>query len=259
MKIFDSLSHIKQDSSWYGTKHDSSIERLLKEFDKGLDKTLLVGMPDDNLDYLITIANKYKDKFVPIAPIIFDEDPSTEKLEKQIVYFKNVGFKGIKIHPRFLNTNLTNENIKEAINIAAKYNLVSLLCTVHRAPSKPLKRPLHDIIHEICDETNNSKIILLHGGYYDLLATSEVIRSFDNTLLDLSATLIRFQDTHILNDIIYLFKTFDRRVCIGSDFPEFIIEDVLSVIKNKVLKNHSIDKQKLENIYFNNLSKFIEQ
>jgi predicted TIM-barrel fold metal-dependent hydrolase len=258
MKIFDSLSHIKSDASWYGTEHDSSIEKLLKEFDKGLSKTLLVGMPDDEIEYLITIANQHKDKFIPIAPVIFDDDTSHEKLEKQILHYKNTGFKGIKIHPRFLNTNLTDENIKTTINIAGKYDLVSLLCTVHRAPSKPLKRPLHDVIHEICDETHDSKIILLHGGYYDLLATSEVIRSFENTLLDLSATLIRFQDTHILNDIVYLFKTFDRRICIGSDFPEFTIEDVLNIIKNKILNNNLIDKEKLENIYFNNLNKFME-
>lgn len=258
MKIFDSLSHIKLDGSWYGTKHNSSVERLLQEFDKGLNKTLLVGMPDDEIEYLITVSNQYRDRFVPIAPMVFDIDTSHEELEEQILNYKKLGFKGIKIHPRFLNTNLTDENIKHTIKIAGKYNLVSLLCTVHRAPSKPLKRPLHDIIHEICDETQDSKTILLHGGYYDLLATSEVIRSFENTLLDLSATLIRFQDTHILNDIIYLFKTFDRRVCIGSDFPEFTIEDVLNIIENKILHNNFIDKQKLENIYFNNLNQFME-
>lgn len=258
MKIFDSLSHIKKDGSWYGTNHNASLERLLKEFDKVLTKTLLVGMPNDDINYLIDIAKKYNDKFIPIAPIEFNSDTSLEELEIQISNYKDLGFRGIKIHPRFLNTNLADNKIIDSIKLAGKYDLVSLLCTVHRAPSKPLKRPLHDVIHEICDETQNSKTILLHGGYYDLLATSEVIRNFENTLLDLSATLIRFQDTHILTDIRYLFKTFDRRLCIGSDFPEFTIEDVLKIIKNKVIINNSIDKQKLENIYFNNLSRFME-
>jgi len=256
MKIFDSLSHIKKDGNWYGTKHDASIDRLLREFDTSLTKTLLVGMPDDDMEYLISTANQYKDKFVPIAPIVFDNDTAYEELEKQILNYKNLGFKGIKIHPRFLNTNLIDENIKNTIEIAGKYHLVSLLCTVHRAPSKPLKRPLSDVIHEICDETQNSKKILLHGGYYDLLATSEVIRSFENTLLDLSATLIRFQDTHILNDIKYLFKTFDKRLCIGSDFPEFSIKDVLLTIKKHNLD--IINDEKLKNIYFNNLYRFME-
>ncbi len=258
MKVFDSLTHIKKDGIWYGSKHDASLERLLKEFDENIVKALLVGMPDDDINYIIDAYNKHKDKFVPIAPIYFDNNTDSDQIEKQIIDFKGLGFKGIKIHPRFLNTNLIDKNIINSIELAGKYDLVSLLCTVHRAPSKPLKRPIHDVIHEICDETQKSKKILLHGGYYDLLATSEVIRSFENTLLDLSTTLIRFQDTHILNDIKYLFKTFDRRLCIGSDFPEFTIQDVLNTINNKVLNNHLIDTQKLENIYFNNLNNFME-
>jgi len=258
MKIFDSLSHIKKDGSWYGTEHDSSVFKLLNEFDRNLVKTLLVGMPEDDLDYLIQIAFTHQDKFIPIAPIIFDADINEDNLEGQIIKYKKMGFKGIKIHPRYLNTNLLNPNIIKSIKIAGKYDLVSLVCTVHRAPAKPLKRPLHDVIHEICDETQKCKTILLHGGFYDLLATSEVIRNFENTLLDLSATLIRFQDTHILNDVQYLFKTFDKRICIGSDFPESCIQDVLNVINTKVNHDNLIEKCKLENILYNNLDKFME-
>jgi predicted TIM-barrel fold metal-dependent hydrolase len=257
MKIFDSLSHIKKDAIWYGTQHDASLKRLLKEFEKELDKTLLVGMPNDDINYLIEVARKHDDKFVPIAPIKFNSNASLEGLEKQILNYKNLGFKGIKIHPRFLNTNLADNKIINSIKLAGKYELVSLLCTVHRPPSKPLKRPLSDMIHEICDETQNSKTILLHGGYYDLFATSEVIRSFENVLLDLSATLIRFQDTHLLNDVKYLFKTFDKRLCIGSDFPEYTVDDILDVINKKIIDS-DITSEKLENIYFNNLSKFMD-
>ena len=255
-KIFDSLSHIKKDGSWYETTHNSSVERLLKELGDGLTKTLLVGMPDDDLDYLINIANQHKKKFVPIAPIIFDKDTSCEKLEKHISDYKNIGFKGVKIHPRFLNTNLLDKKIIKTIQLAGEYNLVSLLCTVHKAPSKPLKRPIFDVIHEICDDTQKSKTILLHGGYYDLLATSEVIRFYENTLLDLSATIIRYQDTSIINDIKFLFKTFDKRLCIGSDFPEYTIKDVVSIIIKNNLQN--IEKEKLNNIFYNNLERIME-
>lgn len=257
LKIFDSLSHIKKDASWYGTHHDASLERLLKQFDKGLSKTLLVGMPNDDVSYLIEVAKKHSDKFVPIAPIEFDANTSLEELEKQISKYKDLGFKGIKIHPRFLNTNLTDKKIIDSIKLAGKYDLVSLLCTIHRAPSKPLKRPIFDVIHEICDETQKSKTILLHGGYYDLLATSEVIRSYENVLLDLSTTIMRFQDTSLIDDVRFLFKTFDKRVCIGSDFPEHTIYDVIKVIQ--LNKLNAITNAKLENIYFNNLASLFEK
>ena len=255
MNVFDSLSHIKRDGSWYDTHHDASLNRLLKEFDKGLTKTLLVGMPNDDINYLINVAKKYNDKFIPIAPVEFNSNSSLEELEKQISNYKNLGFKGIKIHPRFLHTNLTDNKIIESIKLAGKYDLISLLCTVHRPPSKPLKRPIFDIIHEICYETQKSKTILLHGGYYDVLATSEIIRVYENILMDLSTTIIRFQDTHIMNDIKFLFQTFDRRICIGSDFPEHSIHDIVSLINDKVIDKNFL-KNKLENILFNNLNDF---
>lgn len=256
MKIFDSLTHIKSDAQWYGSHHNASAERLLKEFENGTSKALLVGMPDDDIHYLISIAKMHSDKFIPIAPIIFDDSTAFHQLEEQIIYLQQMGFKGIKIHPRLLNINLTHPKIIEIIHLSGKYNLVSLLCTVHRSPSKPLKRPLSDIIHEICDETQNSKTILLHGGYYDLLATSELIRSYENVLMDLSATLIRFKDTSVIQDISFLFKTFDRRICIGSDFPEYTMSDIMQVIEEKKLND--IDSNKLENILYNNLYNYFQ-
>ncbi len=256
MKIFDSLSHIKKDGKWYETKYDASIGRLLKEFDKGLTKTILVGMPDDDIDYLLETANKYKEKFIPVAPVFFNEKTTNEEIEKQILNYKNMGFKGIKIHPRFLNTSLADKKIIDSIKIAGTHQLISLLCTVHRAPSRPLKRPVYDMLHEICDETKGSKTMLLHGGYYDLLATSEVIRFYENVLLDLSATIMRYQETSLAKDIEFLFHTFDKRICIGSDFPEYTIGEVIDVINRKVIVSGTIDNEKIEDIFYNNLDRF---
>lgn len=257
IKIFDSLTHIKEDGSWYDTDINSSMDRLLEQFDSSnLSKSLLVGMPGDNHEFLIDIAKKYNNRFIPISAIEFDNDASKEKLEKKILRLKTAGFKGIKIHPRLLKTNLNDDRISESISLANKHDIVSLVCTVHRHPSLPLKRPLSDAIHELCLRNSESKIILLHGGYYDLLATSEHIRNFENVLLDLSATIMRFKDTHIMQDIVYLFKSFDKRMCIGSDFPEFTIADVVNVVENHILKQHDIDEEKVKNIFFNNLNFF---
>ncbi|PID28832.1 MAG: hypothetical protein CSB55_03515 [Candidatus Cloacimonadota bacterium] len=255
MKIFDSLSHIKKDGNWFNTGHDAGAERLLKEFNGCLEKTLLAGMPGDDLDYLLRFCEKYPDKFIPIAPVIFHSETGDCELEEQISKYKQNGFRGIKIHPRLLNTDLTDHKIRKSVKLAGKYDLISLLCTVHKPPSKPLKRPVSDVIHEICDETQNCKLILLHGGYCDILATSEMVRSYENVLLDLSNTIMRFRDTHILSDIKFLFKTFDRRICIGSDFPEYSIYDVIDLIENRITyENFSNDKK--ENILFDNLNNF---
>ena len=42
-----------------------------------------------------------------------------------------------------------------------------------------------------------------------------------NVLLDLSNTLLRYQGSSLDRDIAWLFRSFDRRICIGSDYPDY--------------------------------------
>jgi len=258
--VVDSLTHVKEDGNWYNTHHDASVERLLTMFDRQYRKALLVGIPGDSSDYLLTVCQRYPDKFIPAAALEMGANDPVNRVEEKIINLGKKGFQGIKIHPRRLNMNLSHPNISRAIGLAGKHNLVSLLCTVHRPPLLPLKRPVYDILYQICqnNQNNKSKILLLHGGYFEILATSEMVRDFENVLLDLSVTIIRFQDTHLMEDIRFLFKTFDRRLCIGSDFPEYTMKDVLRVIREKEL-HRNLGREKLENIFSGNLLKFFNE
>lgn len=256
--LVDSLTHIKEDGNWYDTSHDASLERLLNMFDQQFRKALLVGIPGDSHEFLITVFQKYPDKFIPIAALEMEADDSPDQIEENIISCKNLGFKGIKIHPRLLKMGLTHPNISRAVGLAGKHQLVSLLCTVNKPPLPPLKRPVYDILHEICRGNQNTRILLMHGGYFELLATSEIIRPFEHVLLDLSTTIVRFQDTHIIEDIRFLFKTFDQRLCIGSDFPEYTMKEVLQVIEKKEL-HRDLSREKLENIFSRNLLGFFNE
>lgn len=256
--LVDSLTHIKKDGHWFDTSHDASLERLLYMFDQQYRKALLVGIPGDSQEFLITVFQKYPDKFIPIAALEMGADDSADQIEEKIISCKNLGFKGIKIHPRLLNMSLTFPSISRAVGLAGKHQLVSLLCTVHKPPLPPLKRPVYDILHEICRENQNTRILLVHGGYFEVLATSEIIRPFEHVLLDLSTTIVRFQDTHIIEDIRFLFKTFDQRLCLGSDFPEYTMKEVLQVIEKKEL-HRDLPRNKLENIFSRNLLDFFNE
>jgi len=93
--------------------------------------------------------------------------------------------------------------------------------------------PVHD----------DTRIILVHGGYFDLLATSEIIRPFEHVLLDLSLTITRLARSSISYDISFLLESFNKRICIGSDFPEgnmitiFNLLKQIGVDKEVLLKN----------------------
>lgn len=256
LPVFDSLTHITPSGKWFSTNYDANIARLINVFNPQIKKALLVGMPGDDHFYLKQCFEQHSDKFIGIGAIDIDDLISEELIEKKINFLIEHGFKGIKIHPRFLNINLAHPIIPNIIQIAGKYNLVSLLCTVHVPPSSPVNRPIFDIIHQICDENKNNKIIFLHGGYYEILSTSEIIRRYKNALLDLSATLLRYYQTSLFYDICYLLKTLDKQLCIGSDFPEATMNDVLNIFFEKIIPQIEISKDKLYRIFYGNLAQF---
>ncbi len=254
--VFDSLVHLSPNGQWFDTKHDASLSRLLRNFQdySQLKKALLVGMPGNDLNYLLKVTAQYPKWLVPIAPFELGHEDHLEQYFNQL---KKLGFKGIKIHPRLLKINLLDQRLVEAVQCAGKVGLIILLCTVHKFPSPPMRCPVSEALYDICLQSQNAKIILLHGGYYDLLATSEIIRPFENVLLDLSATLLRFQNAHLKETIAFLFESLDRRLIIGSDFPEHTIQDVIASIEDCILKNRIISVEKLENIFYKNLEAFL--
>jgi predicted TIM-barrel fold metal-dependent hydrolase len=251
--IFDSLTHITHDGGWFNTSHTASIQRLLSYANNGFKKALLVGIPGEDQNIILNESQKHPELFLPIAALS-SENVMSRTIESELSEIAEKGFKGIKIHPRALRINLESEKIIETINAADQFGLVSLICTVHKPPSPPLVGPVYNAIHKICnDKSVSAKVILLHGGYYDLLATSEIIRCYDNVLLDLSATISRFSATSIRQDIKFLFNTLDQKLCIGSDFPESTIDNIKQELHQLGL--FQLKYEKVENILWNNLNK----
>jgi predicted TIM-barrel fold metal-dependent hydrolase len=225
--IIDTLTHITKDGYWFDTAHDASLSRLIRVMKEAkVDKSLLVSNRQEDNEVVLSTYKKFPEKFIPIGAVKINGF-SDKKIEKMMVQMKTEGFHGIKIHPRLLRLSLLSKEINAALFWAANLDLVSLVCTIHRHPAPVLGRPLYDVIHELCENHSQTKMVLLHGGYYDLLAVSEIIRPYENVLLDLSVTLIRFLESSIGNDIRFLVKRFDQRLVVGSDFPEYTFTDVL--------------------------------
>ena len=67
----------------------------------------------------------------------------------------------------------------------------------------------------------DARLVLLHGGTVEVLRYAEFTRANPRVLLDLSFTLMRYAGTSLDADLGYVLRTLDRRVCLGSDAPEY--------------------------------------
>ncbi|MGE4291021.1 MAG: amidohydrolase family protein [Desulfovibrio sp.] len=230
--ILDALTHISRDGDWFNTGLDASLPVLLASMDQnGVDRAVLAGIPGaEDDDLLLAAVRTHPGRFLAVAGVdvctdacadvctdtFVDERGLSQRLEE----VKALGFSGIKLHPRFSGVPVTDPRIRKAVRLTGKLGLTALVCTIHRPPLPPLGRPVSDALYELCRDCDDTRIILMHGGYTDLLATSELIRPLEHVLLDLSTTLPRFHAASTGLDIRFLLETFDRRLCVGSDFPE---------------------------------------
>ena len=94
----------------------------------------------------------------------------------------------------------------------------------------------------------------MHAFDVSLLQAHSIVRHNKYLILDLSMTILKYDGSSIDNDISYLFKNFDRRICLGSDYPEWSYRE----LENKLLTLvKSTSEDKLRNIFYDNVEKIL--
>ena len=123
-------------------------------------------------------------------------NPKTTELIKELRTIRNLGFKGIKIHPRFSKLCLDHDKsfLIRAINEAHQLGLVTYICTfLHTSiQDYPIKDPLYDLVN-IIKRCPDAKIVLVHGGNINLMQYVELARFNENLLIDLSFTILKYE------------------------------------------------------------------
>ena len=114
--------------------------------------------------------------------------------------------------------------------------------------------PFYQLI-KILKKSPNLKLVIVHGGDVNLLKYAELVRFNDNLLLDLSMTMLKYKGSSIDNDIKFLFSNFDRRICIGTDHPEYSHEDLRTYFDSLI---ENLESHRAENIGYKNIMKFLK-
>jgi predicted TIM-barrel fold metal-dependent hydrolase len=259
--IIDSLTHITADGKWFHTPHDASEQRLLKVMDEaGVDKAIVVALAGyiDN-DFVLAASNQHSDRFIPCAsfnPAAYATPEAAR--ESFISEFASSPFPLLKLHPRLNGYDLLDPRVLTVLKVAAemKYFRGIYLDTFLRCPGVESKKSVVDTLFDIACRFPQLRFVFLHGAGSQLLHLYESIRTCENVLLDVSFTLQHYSDSSILQDVYFLMRHFDRRLLVGSDFPEYTPDDTLTIL-DKVLKELPVEKK--ENIFGGNLVSLLKE
>jgi len=260
--IFDSLTHPMPNGNWLIPRYDgqNTIERLNNEMKaNNVGWGLAVGMGRNIGGYseegYASFVLDNSNSLFPVAFFDFRILNSGVTVKDYLNRLKAIGYVGIKIHPRLSSVNAQNPFLKEIITISNSIGLAILFCTYFWSKDKNLCAYGPEQLMIMLSDVPTEKIILIHGGAVRLLEVAEIARQFENVLLDLSLTLCKWEGSSLDHDIRFLFNKFDRRICIGSDGPEFGQSDLRRRFEY-FAQGVSVDK--LENIAFKNLGAHLD-
>jgi len=248
--IIDTLAHPTLSSTWLKEKLNSSFNDLIVSMEKAsFSKALAVGIWGiENYSHKKFIEACFEfDCLIPIAGL----DTQTINIEREIELIKRLGFRGIKIHPRFSKMHYIHNQLDKIFEVAGKNNLVVMYCTYSHcsAPNYPEVDPFYALAKTI-NKCPDTRLVLVHGGDVSILKYAELARHNPNILLDLSLTMMKYEGSSIDNDIKFLFNYFDRKITIGTDFPEYSHQ---AVRKRFELFSKGIEYEKILNIAYKNV------
>ena len=174
-------------------------------------------------------------------------------LKKNIEILDKYDFKIIKIHPRYMNLHLKeNESFyRELFGFAQKKKLLIQWCSLDSWNNGQLPEISQIFfLNKILNNYRRTKLIIMHGGGSEILKYYENFRFFENVFLDLSYTLCHFENSSLISDLQFLSEKFDRRVVVGSDYPCFKFSTFKKNL-NRITKN--VSERKKKNILYMNL------
>ncbi len=230
IELFDSNTHPNVHGQWLGKIQNNTFDELNKSIVKNkMMGCLAVGLDNiDNydIDSFIKECNKYK-SIIPIA----GTNPIDKNFKNKIKKIKDLGFRGIKIHPRFSQINLIKNRdlLFENIDFCGENGLTVLFCTYFNDREKGfiIEKP-EDYVNDLLTTCTKVKIILMHSGFtlYEEFLSNFI--NFSNVLFDFSYTVMKMQKDNEKKSLLKLFRKNYERICVGSDWPEYSHKELLN-------------------------------
>lgn len=219
--LFDSLSHPTLSGDWFGRGLDASFETLARDMrESSFARACAVGLAGQEEYEHDAFAARCR-AFPQLVPIAGVAPKPTAEIERELDMVRDLGFRGIKLHPRTSRFGYDDPRLIDTFKSAARRGLPVFLCTYFHASIDryPNADPLYAVARAL-KAAPDTRLVLLHGGTVELMRWMQFARHTPGILFDISFTLVRYRGSSLDADLAWLFEGFHDRTCIGTDHPE---------------------------------------
>lgn len=228
--LIDGHVHITKNGIWFDTGVDASLERLLIELENSpISKAIILPITGIvSNEYVAEVCNKYPNKLIGFATVNpLQGRNAVIELEKAV---KNLGLRGLKLHPRLQGFSPKDSRILPVIRKAGEFDIPIVFDVFPQGPGL-----ITDVLplnyDRLAKEAPSTKIILAHSGGSRVLDALMVAKANANIYLDVSYSMDYYKGSSVAKDFIFAIKKLGvDRVIYGSDYPEFGIRESFEVV-----------------------------
>lgn len=181
----------------------------------------------------------------------FDPD-ALEKLDHAVDV---MGFTGLKTHPRIQKYDIEDPRVEKLIRYAGKRGVPVLMDAFPDGDwlmmgFDPLK------FYQLAKRCPETKIVFAHFGGHRCLDMMMLAKRIPNVYLDLSYSLLYYRGSHIIDDLIYCFRSMKfQRIFYGTDYPDRPIEESVQGSLRE-LRSRGVEGDDLDQILYANARDF---
>lgn len=252
MTIID--AHLHFDDESYSSLQSAALNLNLELEEAGIEKALvlhLIAQKWGCKEVAREIA-KYDriESFVNIDPFSID---SKDQLEKAL----ELGFCGLKLHPRLQEFSVKDDAVVELVRCAGELGVPTLIDafpdgTALMSGFSPLD---YAYTAKKCPDSN---IIWAHMGGHYVIDMMMLAKRLSNVYFDFSFSLLYYQGSSVPRDIAYAMKSMKyERIFYGSDYPDRSVADTL-IQSRKALEKMQVPMPDMDRIFYSNFKEFMQ-
>ena len=253
LKIIDTHAHLGPTKAMY-IPGNPNIEGLIKTMDRiGIEQIFIAPHIAISCDYIsgnnlvLKAAQKYPDRVIALATANINYN--SQNIRELDRCFKNSLFKGIKLHPDFLEYSVKDFRLNSVFRFAADHGAFIISHTDARVNSNHLiKFSDPSWFEPYLQEFKNVEVIFAHcgltpEGFEESIRLSKL---YSNVYLD--TTGFRFSDIWTVEEIVR--RVSAKKLLFGSDMPyndavsalgRVIYADISEENKHRILYKNALD------------------
>jgi predicted TIM-barrel fold metal-dependent hydrolase len=188
--------------------------------------------------------------FVNVHP---DSKNAEKELENAI---RNLGFIGLKLHPRLQNFQVDSESVVRLVNFAGELGVPVLIDAF--PDGTHLMQGFNPMRYaSLAQKTKNTRTIWAHMGGHHVLDFMMLAKRLPNVFMDTSYSLLYYRDSAVTKNIVYAMKSMKyEKIFYGSDYPDRPLNESLKLSIQELRNQGLNDETMLKKILWKNANDF---